>query len=373
MDEYKERLEEYRKLMSRYISVSKEKSGHPVVVSKADQEKIREIGASLLHDSESIAKQKRESIRRTIKVIDRLQLIQALFVGVGLLVFSALVLGKVIHPLKSLQDYAYRIGQGDFREIESPPQEQEIAEVYYALNRMTRDLRKREEDLLRSRHLASLGTLLAGVAHELNNPLSNIRSTCQILSDDMGKLDEDFQRISYSSIIEEVDKAGVIVRDLLELSRGKETSKEICNLRDLVKRTLSLLHGRITSNIEMVVNVSDEYMIFADRQGMLQALMNVISNAIDAIEGEGKIVIEAQNFVEGQVDLVISDTGSGIEEEALNRAFDPFFSTKDVGKGTGLGLFITHGILERNNGKIMLQSRSGKGTTCTLRLPIEEE
>lgn len=372
MDAFSRNLLHYKRAMSQYLTADDQARDPSDAMVAKKQSEIRESGTQLLHFAESIAQEKRRNIRKSIKVVNQIQWAEALFVGAGLLIFGGLFLGKVVHPLKSLQDHAYRIGKGDFREIESVSQEHEISDVYKAFNRMAKDLKKREIDLVRSRHLASLGTLLAGVAHELNNPLSNIRSTCQILIEDEDTVDEEFLRMSHSAIIEEVDKAGLIVRDLLELSRGKETIKESCNVHNLVRRSLSLLHAQIKSEVEIVVTVPENQTIFVDRQGILQVLMNVISNAIDAIDGEGRIVIEGQNIVDGYVDLVVADTGQGMENDALNRAFDPFFSTKDVGKGTGLGLFITHQIMERNNGRILLDSVPGKGTAVTLRMPVEE-
>jgi signal transduction histidine kinase len=333
---------------------------------------IRDIGARLLTFAESVAQQKRGNIRKSIRLVHQLQLAEAFFVCFGLIIFTGLILGKVVHPLGVLQDHAYRIGKGDFSEIESPPQELEIAEVYKAFNRMTRGLKKREDDLLQSRHLASLGTLLAGVAHELNNPLSNIRSTCQILMEDDGSLDEEFKRTSRLTIIQEVDKAATIVRDLLELSRGKESAKSLCSMKALVNRSLSLLHGKVPPEIELVVDVDENLSVFVDEQAMLQALVNVVSNAVDAIKDEGKIVIEAQVVEEGMADLVISDSGEGISQEDLKRIFDPFFSTKDVGKGTGLGLFITHQLMKKNNGRIQAKSVPGEGTTLALSMPTKE-
>jgi signal transduction histidine kinase len=372
MESFSSDLKKYKKVMSdyrvKYVSAS------PALNSslEVEQTMIRDIGARLLTFVEEIAKQKRQNIRKSITVVNNLQFVEALFVAVGLVFFGGLVLNKVVHPLKLLQDHAYRIGKGDFSEIESPPQEHEIADVYAAFNRMIRDLKKREQDLLQSRHLASLGTLLAGVAHELNNPLSNIRTTCQILLEDDDTLDHEYVRASRQSIINEVDKAAFIVKDLLQLSRGKETNKTQANLKKLVERALSLLHGKIPPEIEIVVNVDEDKLIYADEQAILQALVNVISNAIDAIEGAGKVVIESRNGRAGTVDLVISDTGPGIEEQDLNRIFDPFFSTKDVGKGTGLGLFITHQIMERNKGQICAQSAPGEGATFVMSMPTEE-
>ncbi|MFC1836741.1 ATP-binding protein [Thermodesulfobacteriota bacterium] len=372
MQTFRTDLKSYEQVMTHYRPKYAGAGDVSVTEVEAEQNGIRDIGTRLLMFVESIAKQKRGNIRRSIQVVNNLQLAEALLVGIGLLIFGGLVLTKVVHPLKLLQDHAYRIGKGNFNEIESPPHEHEIADVYKAFNRMTHDLTKREQDLLQSRHLASLGTLLAGVAHELNNPLSNIRSTCQILMEDDGNLDEEFIRESRMTIIEEVDKAATIVRDLLEFSRGKEAIKSSCNLKKLVNRTLSLLHGKIPPEIELVVSVDETRQIYADEQAILQALLNVISNAVDAIKGEGKIIIEAKNGQDGMLDLVITDSGEGIAAEDFNRIFDPFFSTKDVGKGIGLGLFITHQIIERNFGRVSIQSVPGEGTSVVLRMPSEE-
>lgn len=369
---FSKNLDGYRLAMSQYPATPPEVAEASEARLKAAQDTIRSIGAQLLKYAESIADQKRNSIQSSIDVVNKLQLAEALLVGVGLFAFGGLVLGKVVNPLRSLQDHAYRIGNGDFREMESPSQEVEIGEVYKAFKRMTRDLRKRQEDLLRSRHLASLGTLLAGVAHELNNPLSNIRSTCQILVED-DAVDENLRRESLLAVIEEVDKAGIIVKDLLELSRAKESRKEIYNLKNLVNRALSLLHGRISAEIEIAVDIPEDLSVFVDSQGVLQALLNVISNAVDAIDGDGTVTIKAGNAVNGKVRVTVTDTGSGMGQEEIDRAFDPFFTTKDVGEGTGLGLFITHGIMERNGGRIGLRSTPGVGTTCVLTLPVKEE
>ncbi len=373
METFNKRLQDYERAMSEYLTAEVAGGGVAKTQSVAEQKRIRDIGTRLLTYAESIAKQKRQNIRKTISVVNRIQLVQALLAGIGLLVFGALVLGRVIHPLKSLQEHTERIGKGDFREIEAHPQELEIAEIYKAFNRMARDLKKREEDLLRSRHLASLGTLLAGVAHELNNPLSNIRSTCEILVEDIGTVDQEFQRTSLSTIIKQVDKAGNIVRDLLELGRGKEFLKEPLNLKDLIERTLSLLHGQIAPEVEVWVNVTPDETIFADKQTIQQALMNLITNAVEAIDGEGKIIIEAYHTTDGMTDLMILDTGSGISEEIQSKIFDPFFGTKELGKGTGLGLFVTHDIVAKHGGQILVHSVPGKGTTFVLRMPAQEK
>jgi signal transduction histidine kinase len=143
-------------------------------------------------------------------------------------------------------------------------------------------------------------------------------------------------------------------------------------VKALVKRALSLLHGKIQPEIELTVNIDDNSTAYADEQAILQVLVNIISNSVDAIKGEGSITLEAKVEEDGMVDIVISDSGEGISQEDLTRIFDPFFSTKDVGKGTGLGLFVTHQIMSKNNGRVMAHSVPGEGATFVLRMPTEE-
>ncbi len=220
-------LLEYERAMSEYLDADAERV--EVKASKSQAElTIRNIGTHLLTYAESIAQQKRTNIWKTIHTVNRLQLAQALFVGVGLLLFGGLILGKVVHPLKVLQDHAYRIGQGDFSEIDSPSQEHEIDEVYKAFNRMARDLQKREMDLdhARAGNLGSRVTLPEGIANDLNGSLSRLRSNCQSLCQDTGTPDEEAKRKSCIAIAEEVDKLGAIVRGLLERGNERETVRK---------------------------------------------------------------------------------------------------------------------------------------------------
>ena len=225
-------LLEYERAMSAYLDADAQGDGVGASKRQAEQARIRDIGTQLLMFAESIAQQKRRNIRKSIRTVNWLQLAQGLLVGVGLFVFGGLILGKVVHPLKLLQEHANMIGKGDFSEIDSSPQEHEIGDVYKAFNRMARDLRKREMGPVRSSHPASVGTRLAEAAHELNSSLSRIRSNCRILSQDIGIPDEDPKRKSCQAIAQEVDKAEVILQDLLELSREKDTAEQSGNGTD---------------------------------------------------------------------------------------------------------------------------------------------
>jgi two-component system, NtrC family, sensor kinase len=334
--------------------------------------RIRKVGTKISEFAESAVRQKRQSIKETMEAAVRLQLFVFAVVAVGFTVHGGFLFSKVLKPMRLLEESTASIARGEFRPIQNLPPEKEIREIFDSFNRMAERLRTREEQLVQSKKLASLGTMLAGVAHEVNNPLSNISSSCEILLEELENEDKEWQKTMLRKVLEQVDKARGIVLNLLEFSRNKDFSKERFNLKQVFEKTLSLLHGQIPSGVRVLTEIDDELRIFADKQRIQQALMNLISNAAQAIEGEGTVRIRAHKDSDGVVRVIIRDTGRGISEEDLPRIFDPFFTTKDVGQGTGLGLFITHDIILRHQGTIRVKSTLGKGTTMAITLPAEE-
>jgi len=280
---------------------------------------------------------------------------------------------KVVKPLKLLEESTHKIAQGEFEPIERLPPEKEIRDVFDSFNKMARRLRAREEQLVQSKKLAALGTMLAGVAHEVNNPLSNISSSCEILLEELEEGDREFQGRLLVEVLEQVDKARNIILNLLEFSRSQELSREPVRAREIIERSLSLLQGQISPEIKVVLHVDENLSIQANRQRMEQVFVNLISNAAHAIKGEGEIRIWAMPGRDGMVGIRVSDTGKGIPEENLAKIFDPFFSTKDVGHGTGLGLFVAHDIITRHGGSIGVKSVEGQGTTFHMRIPAARE
>jgi two-component system NtrC family sensor kinase len=295
-----------------------------------------------------------------------------------------------------------------------------------AFNKMLRELELRQRHLVQSEKLASLGTLLSGVAHELNNPLSNISSSGQILAEEMqehpgsrvmgqGEASGEKERISdgqppapgplppdpaflmelVTQINEQTDRARNIVRSLLEFSRDKEFKKQPINLRLLFEETIRFIKGQVPSAVDIRIDVPGDLEIVADKQRIQQVFLNLLKNAAEAIAGEGSVTVSAQkrraidkadddtnifNYLkyhgkctleEDTLDIEIRDTGTGIPQEIIAKVFDPFFTTKDVGKGSGLGLFIVHEIIEEHDGCIAVDSEPGKGTAFLIRLPVK--
>lgn len=198
-----------------------------------------------------------------------------------------------------------------------------------------------------------------------------------------------------SQINEQTDRARNIVRSLLEFSRTMDFSKQSLPLRDTLEETIRFVKGQMPKNVTITLNVPDDISITADKQRIQQAFLNLIKNAIEAVTGNGAISIGARKrravdkadddtgittylkyrgkctIEDDTVDIEFMDNGAGIPAEVLPKVFDPFFSTKDVGKGSGLGLYIVHEIIEEHDGCIAVSSEPGKGTTFLIRLPVK--
>ncbi len=284
---------------------------------------------------------------------------------------------RVTQSLKKLKVYMEKITQGEIIDIPINGAEPEIRAIFNAFNRMTHELKIRQHQLVQSEKLAAFGTLLAGIAHELNNPLSNISTSAQILSEEMETDDLYFKKNLVSQIDEQADKARDIVKTLLEFSRSKAFEKTSLDLKKLVIDTIRLIRGEVPTQVEILVDIPEGLSIFADKQRIQQVFLNLIKNAVDALDDKGHIWIMAQETeMEASgykgVEIMVEDDGPGIDPENINHIFDPFFTTKDVGKGSGLGLFIVHDIIEAHGGLIRVNSNRNQGTTFTLWLVNEK-
>ncbi len=233
----------------------------------------------------------------------------------------------------------------------------------------------------RAEKMASLGQLAAGVAHEINNPLTGILLYGGLLLEDMPNDDQKYQELQ--NIIEDANQCRNIVKSLLAYSRQTSANKETIDLNYLIEQSLSLIRDQsLFINIEIVKKLSDEEMLIkVDRSQLNQVVINLVINAIDAMERKGTLTLRTycdkgkkrgvgKKGAAGFAYLEVSDTGCGIPAENLPRIFDPFFTTKDLGKGTGLGLSTVYGIIHENGGTIWVKETSQAGTTFMLELPL---
>ena len=319
----------------------------------------------------------KNKVKALLKTTQNILLASMVCLFVSALTIAALLGRKVVTSLKALEGYTKRISHGDFVEIAVGEGEQEIRSLLTAFNRMTKELQMHQHQLVQSEKLAALGTLLSGVAHELNNPLSNISTSAQILGEEIEEDNIEFKKSLIGQIEVQSDKARDIVRTLLEFSRIKEVRKEKLPLKTLVEETILLIRGHAPSEVVIAVDVPENLFVIADKQRMQQVLLNLIKNGIDAVKADGHIWVSARGIglTTGlaEVEILVEDDGPGIDAEHVKRIFDPFFTTKDVGKGSGLGLFIVHDIIEWHGGTITVDSRPGLGTTFIIWLPGEQQ
>ena len=242
-----------------------------------------------------------------------------------------------------------------------------------------------ENQLHQSQKLESIGHLAGGIAHDFNNMLSVINGYSEIVLSKMNASDPNYSRV------QEIDKAGKrsadLTRQLLTFARKQTIAPKVLDMNVSVAGILNMLQRLIGENIELLWNpVANLWNVKMDPSQIDQILANLIVNTRDAISGNGKVIIETDNaevdetFCKGHLDFVpgkyvvlsVSDNGCGMSREILEHIFEPFYTTKEVGKGTGLGLATVFGIVKQNNGFIDVYSEPGKGTTLKIYLPRHE-
>ncbi len=227
-----------------------------------------------------------------------------------------------------------------------------------------------QQQLLTSEKLASIGLLSAGVAHEINTPLTGISSYVQMLQK---KLTDSHYAQILGKIEAQTDRVGRIIKNLLNFARNPSDSAfHRVDLKVSLEEIISLIDYKLkTMNIDLELSLATLPPVQAQGERLQQVFINLILNALDAMPAGGKLRIELAR-ADGEAAVTVSDSGTGIKAEHLPRVFDPFFTTKGVGKGTGLGLSISYAIVKEHEGRIQIRSESGKGSTFTVFIPFDQ-
>ena len=227
-----------------------------------------------------------------------------------------------------------------------------------------------QQQLLHADRLASIGQLAAGVAHELNEPLGNILGLAQ-LSLKLPELPDQAKK-GLGKIEECVIYSREIIKKLMEFSRQSSLHKERINLNEVIDNSITFLEARcIKDGIEIVRQYTENITITADPNQIKQVITNLTINATQAMKNGGKLIISTRKDSKNAI-LSIEDTGIGISGDNISKTFMPFFTTKDVGEGTGLGLSVVYGIIQNHNGDIKVSSEPGNGTIFQICLPLED-
>ncbi len=231
------------------------------------------------------------------------------------------------------------------------------------------EVKKLRQQVDQSEKLAVIGQLAAGVAHEIGNPLASISSLVQILQ---RKTKEDFTIEQLALIKENIDRISKIVRELVDFSRPPSQNRSLILITDIIKTALGIVkYDKRVKKVQFITDLNPDLpLIELVPDQLLQVFVNILLNAIDAINGTGIIKVNSK-LVDEMIFVEIIDDGEGIDENILERIFDPFFTTKEVGKGTGLGLSVSYGIIKQFKGDIAVKSKLNEGSTFTVTLPLK--
>ena len=335
------------------------------------EEELREHGAEIVNVAEQLVTKERESINSMLVISQRISIL-FLPLLLGLIIYiTNFIARQMLQPLNRLMAATRRIADGDFTPI-TPRRRyrDEFSELAMALNHMIYQLAHRQEMLVQAHKLKAVGTLTAGVAHELNNPINNIMLTAAILQEDYKTLSDEEKIDMAKDLVDQAQRSQKIVRNLLDFARESEMKTEFFQVKDMLEEVL-----RLTSNQMKIAKVklnrrfaANLPAIHGDKPQLNQVFLNIILNAVDAMP-EGGILTIATGINQEYLKVEVSDSGVGIPEHILNNIFDPFFTTKATGKGTGLGLSVSLGIVRKHGGDIQVRSRVNEGTTFTVLLP----
>lgn len=300
--------------------------------------------------------------------------------GILLTTALSLLLARTISlPIRDLANASRELAQGNLDAKVKNVTHDELGELADSFNAMAAALRDRDQKLkeftkrkiMESERLAIVGQLAANVAHEINNPLQGIVTYSSLLLE--RDICDEASRKNIEKISIQANRCREIIRGLLDFSRQKKPIKTLTNINDMLRRCVSLVENQAQfQNIEIVRNFDDSLpMIVMDPSQIERVFLNLIINAAEAMNGGGTLTLTTCfGMSEKNIEIEVKDTGHGISIENMEKIFNPFFTTKEIGHGVGLGLAISYGIVKEHNGEITVESEIGKGARFIVSLPI---
>lgn len=366
-------LEQYNRLLERLATLARQPSADTQSERTEVERDLRQHGAQLIADATDLLDRERLGLRTAIRTSWIVAANSLLFIMLAMAVATYLLTRQVGDPLRRFVGYTERIAAGDFSPIlPARGYRDEFSRLAVAINRMLFQLKDHEAQLARTSRMAAVGTLTAGIAHELNNPLNNISLNAEALHEGLANYTDPQKIKMLEDIVGQVERASAIVRNLLDFTRVEKPVLISVSLEEVVREARRLLANeaeinRVEFRIEMPENLPR---VQGNPRDLQQVFLNLFLNAIQAMPKGGLLTVRGRTTGDRAVEVDVSDTGVGIPEENIGSVFDPFFTTKEVGEGTGLGLAVSYGIVEKHNGSITLHSKVGEGTTFTVRIPI---
>lgn len=358
----------------------------------AAQEAIRVQGNNLYQATRDLLQSERAKLGELTDRTRNLLVIALVVVILLELAGGLYLLHSVVHPLRELSHGLNAIEEGRARELPLPSRDQEISAFVAAFNRMFKRLRVQQDQAKRNEKAAALGVLVSGVAHELNNPLSNISTSAELLIEEGCDASPEVRAQWLSQIDNETERARRIVRRLLDTVRQPRRNLPPLDVSELIESSLELVQRQIPPDAQVSVDAPPGLKARLDRERMQQVFINLIKNATDA--GARHIALSARldrwdaeaprpDMAAGDpailaqspraLCLEVADDGPGIPEAVREHLFDPFVTTKHIGEGTGLGLYLVEEIVAEHQGCIVVDSPPGAGARFAIWLPLAED
>jgi len=333
---------------------------------------LRETGQQLREFSDRISQLERIKVNSIISRSKRQLFTSLCFILIIAIGLRYMTFFNILKSLKQIKNVVASISEGDFRAMETEIPKDELGSVMTAINAMSKELEDREEQILQSKKLASLGILTAGVAHELGNPLNNISMIAQTYMEIYENLSKE-DRIDFMvKIEEETRRIKHIVDNLLDFSRPKKSRNTVADLNSVVLRSFKLVQNMIhVCNVDARMDLAEDLPpVLIDEEQIVEVLINLMTNSLQASSpGAGLTLTTSCRPEKDSLRITVEDTGKGIPQELLDHVFDPFFTTKG-NSGTGLGLFVSYGIVKNHQGSLKVSSKEGVGTCFTIDLPV---
>ncbi len=368
-------IKEYRVLIARLYNLYGEE--------KEAVEKMRVTARDIQSFTQNLSKKERASVAVTIKMSITLLVAALALVVIFGTVINIKLANSIAAPLRTLEKITKKIAQGDFSESIEVKGKDELASLEASFNLMEEKLknalwslehtieklREKQAQLVEAEKLASVGMLAAGIAHEINNPLTSVLTFSNLILEQCPKADPRCDQLRI--VVRETERARNIVRQLLNFGREVNIKPVKININRPVEEIIdSLVAQEAFKGIELSMNLGENLPdVYADPAQIGQVVLNLSLNAIHAITPPGKIEVSTR-IMDAFVGIVFRDTGSGIAPEHMSKIFDPFFTTKGETKGTGLGLAVSYGIIKKHGGDIEVASVVGQGTSFTVKVPI---
>jgi two-component system NtrC family sensor kinase len=366
---FQSNLKEYKTILDE--NMRRVKTGN----MELNVERIRTTGKKMVDFANELIITKRHRIQSAINSIGIIPVVFLVSFIVFVVLILQLISKGILKPVALMQQATEEAAKGTFKPIVyDSEREDEVTHLIETFNEMAKQLETKQEQLLQARKMASIGTLTSGIAHELNNPLNNISLTAESLMEDFTEMTTAEASEMMLEILAQADRASQVVKNLLEFSRTERPLLMELHIDDVLDRTIKLIKNQImVTGIHLKrENSKDLPPIKGRSQDLQQAFINILLNSIQAMKdlsGENVITIRTGPGPDGYIRIDFSDSGIGIKPEDMKYIFDPFYTTKPVGRGTGLGLSLVYGIIRTHGGYVEVKSKINIGTTFSIYLP----